>query len=140
VFDVSSIIVLVVMPNIPSIKNARLFLEVASKLDYSIDSMALVVNGVNRRMGIRAEQIEQAMIPIAAQIPLDEQAVLAAVNRGVPFVMRDRSRPISQSIFSLAEHIRDRLMEVEEAGAGEESPAEDSGGTGLLRLKQVFGN
>ncbi|HEY72462.1 MAG: histidine kinase [Chloroflexi bacterium] len=139
VFDAASMIVLVVMPNIPSIKNARLFLEVAYKLDYSADSMALVVNGVNRRMGIRVEQIEQAMIPIAAQIPLDEQAVLAAVNRGVPFIMRDRNLPISQGVFSLAKHIRDRLMEDEEtedAGA----TAEASGGASLLRLKQVFGS
>ncbi len=138
VFDAASIIVLVVMPNIPSIKNARLFLEVASKLDYSTDSIALVVNGVNRRMGIRPEQIEQAMIPIAAQIPLDEQAALAAVNRGVPFIMRDRSRPLSQSILSLAEHVRDRLMEAEEAEEEERERAE-AGGVGLLRLKHVFG-
>jgi len=143
VFDAASMIVLVVMPNIPSIKNARLFLEVAYKLDYPTDSIALVVNGVNRRMGIRTEQIEQAMIPVAAQIPLDEQTALAAVNRGVPFIMRDRSQSISQGILSLAEYVRDRLMATEE-GRGEEQAREEaaavmgSGGTGLLRLKQVF--
>lgn len=142
VFDASSMIILVVMPNIPSIKNARLFLEVASKLDYSTSSIALVINGVNRRMGIRADQIEQAMIPIAAQIPSDEQAVLMAVNHGVPFIIRDRNRPISQSILYLAEHIRDRLIEAEEAEEAREKAslvAAGAGGTGLLRLKHVFG-
>jgi len=143
VFDVASMIVLVVMPNIPAIKNARLFLEIASKLDYSTDGIALVVNGISRRMGIRIEQIEQAMIPVAAQIPLDEQAVLLAANHGVPFVMRDRNRPISQGILHLAGYVRDKLLETKEMGE-EEAQAEDplaamrAGGTGLLRLKRVF--
>lgn len=139
VFDAASMIVLVVAPNIPSIKNARLFLEVASKLNYS-DNITLVVNGVNRRVGIRTEQIEQAMIPVTAQIPSDEQAVLMSVNHGVPFLIRDRNRPISQSILQLAGHIRDRLTdaEEEEARAEAELAAAASTGTGLLRLRQVF--
>lgn len=140
VFDAASMIVLVVMPNIPSIKNARLFLEVAYKLDYSTDSIALVVNGVSRRMGVRTEQIEQAMIPVAAQVPLDEQAVLAAVNQGVPFLMRDRNRPISQGIFSLAEHVLDKLVEAEEEEkeAREAAASRGAEGAGLRRLKHVF--
>lgn len=141
VFDAAALIVLIVMPNIPAIKSARLFLEVATSLNYPMEKIALVVNGVDRRMGIRVEQIEQAMIPVAAQIPLDEHVVLAAANRGVPFVMRDRSRPVSQGVLRFAEYIRDKLSETEE---GEEKQEEASapvlgvGGTGLLRLKQVF--
>ncbi|MFQ6099720.1 MAG: CpaE family protein [Anaerolineae bacterium] len=140
VFDVASLIVLVVMPSIPSIKNARLFLEIASKLDYSADGIALVVNGVSRRMRIRIDQIEHALIPVATQVPLDEQAVVAAANQGVPLIVRDRNRPISQSILHLAEYVRDKLSEVGEEGAREEtSPVVMGiGGTGLLRLRQVF--
>ena len=139
VFDAASMIILVVKPNIPSIKNARLFLEVASKLDYS-DSITLVVNGVNRRVGIRTEQIEQAMIPVTAQIPSDEQAVLASVNHGVPFIIRDRNRPISQGILHLAGHIRDIMTDAEELEVQEEASlvAAGTGGTGLLRLRHVF--
>ena len=140
VFDIASLIVLVVMPSIPSIKNARLFLEVASKLDYSMDSIALVVNGVSRRMGIRIDQIENAMVPVATQIPLDEQAVVAAANHGVPLIMRDRNKPISQSMLHLAEYVRDKLLETEEEEAQEKaSPAAmRTGDAGLLRLRQVF--
>ena len=140
IFDAASMIMLITMPNIPSIKNARLFLEVANKLDYPTESIELIINGVSRRMGIRVEQIEQAMIPASAQIPMDEQAVLAGINQGMPFVMRDRSRPISQSILRLAEHIQDTLVieEKEEEALEEVSSTTGSGGTGLLRLKQVF--
>jgi pilus assembly protein CpaE len=136
VFDAASLIVLVVMPNIPSIKSARLFLEVADRLNYSMDKIALVVNGVDRRMGIRVEQIEQAMIPVVAQIPLDNQVVPASANHGVPFIMRDENRPVSQGIMQLVEHIRSKLVvePVAEVDVGRMG-AEPS----RSRLNRVFG-
>jgi len=134
VLDSAALIVLVVMPNIPSIKNARLFLEVAGQLNYPPEKIALVVNGVDRRMGIRVEQIEQAMMPVAAQIPLDEQVVLSATNHGVPFVLRDQSKPVSQGVLQLTEYVRNALEPVPEDE--EEGMTEEAGG---LRLRRVFG-
>jgi pilus assembly protein CpaE len=136
VFDSAALIVLVVMSNIPSIKSARLFLEVATRLNYPMEKIALVVNGVDRRMAIGAEQIEQAMLPLSAQIPLDRQVVLAAVNHGVPFVMRDPSRPVSQSILQLAEYVGSALQERQEEEEVQEAVA---AGAGRLRLGRVFG-
>jgi len=138
VFDAATMIVLVVTPNIPAIKSARLFLEVVDQLSYPVDKIVLAVNGVDRRMGIRVEQIEQALVPVAVQIPLDEPVVLAAANHGVPFVMRDQSRPVSQSIMQLAEHVQSMLAQSEDV---EEEKAEElvaTGGTGLLRLGRIF--
>jgi len=130
-----------VKPNIPAVKGARLFLEVAAKLNYPLEKIALVVNGVDRRTGIRVEQIERAMIPVAAQIPLDERSAMAAANRGVPFVMRDRNRSVSQGILRLAEYVWDKLSESEEGEEErEEAPAVAVGTeeTGLRRLRHVF--
>jgi len=137
IFDAATLIVLVVMPNIPAIKSARLFLEVADRLNYSMDKIALVVNGVDRRMGIRVEQIEQAMIPVVAQIPLDVQVVQAAANHGVPFIMRDANQPVSQGILQLAKHVRSILVVEEEAApdAGAKEETEPS----RLRLSRAFG-
>jgi len=136
VFDASALIVLVVMPNIPSIKSARLFLEVANKLNYPTEKIVLTLNGVDRRRGIRAEQIEQALLSVAAQIPLDEQAAREAANRGTPFIVQDRNRAVSQSVFRLAEHIQDMLMPEEETE--EEEKKEMVPGTGRLRRRLVF--
>jgi len=141
VFDAAAMIVLVVTPDIPAVKGARLFLEVVAKLNYPMEKIALVVNGVDRRLGIRVEQIEQAMIPVAAQIPLDERSAMAAANRGVPFVMRDRNRPISQGILQLAEYVWGKLLEVEKGEEEQEgTPAAVMGaeGMGLQRLRHVF--
>ena len=136
VLDSAALIVLVVTPDIPAIKSARLFLEVAGKLNYPMEKIALVVNGVDRRMGIRVDQIEQAMIPVAAQIPLDQQVVMAAVNHGVPFVQRDPSRPVSQGLMQLAEHVRSVVTEEQEKEGAEEMVAT---GPSRLRLGRVFG-
>jgi pilus assembly protein CpaE len=133
VLDAATMIMLVITPSIPSIKSARLFLEVADRLNYSMDKIALVVNCVDRRMGIRVEQIEQAMMPAVGQIPLDEQAVQASVNHGVPFIMRDETRPISQGILQLSEHVMSKL--ITEPLEVEEEDAEPS----RLRLGRVFG-
>jgi len=115
IFDAAALIVLVVMPSIPAIKSARLFLEVATTgLNYPMEKIALVVNGVDRRVGIPVDKIEQAMMPAAAQIPLDQQVVMTAVNMGEPFVTRDPSRPVSQGIMRLAERVQSLVTEERE--------------------------
>ena len=138
IFDVSALIVLVITPDIPSIKSARLFLEVASKLNYPVDGIALVVNGVDPSGRISVEQIEQAITPVAAQIPLDERAVLAAANHGTPFVLRDRSRPVSQAIIQLAEYIEAMLAQVEE-DAEEAERGAATAGPSRVRPGRIFG-
>jgi len=139
-FDAATLIVLVVTPDIPAIKSARLFLELAHKLDYGGDKLLLVVNGSDRRGSLKVHQIESAMMPVTAEIPFDDRAALAAANRGVPVVVRDRDRPISEGIAHLAEIIYERLLGAEEA---DEQPAKEVrsrgvGGTNMLRLKRAF--
>ncbi|MBN1977292.1 MAG: response regulator [Anaerolineae bacterium] len=129
-FDMTTMIVLVVTPNIPAIKNARMFLEIAGKLGYPTENIALVVNRADRRTGIRVDQIAQALIPVAAQIPPDDQAVLTAANRGVPFVMHDQSRPIAQGILQLSEYILNRFRETD----AEQEEEDDEAGRRLGRL------
>lgn len=137
--DAAKLIILVVTPDIPAVKSARLFLEVADKLDYSQEKLVLVVNGTDRRGGLRAKQIEKAMMPAAVEIPYDERAALTAANRGVPLIMRDRDRPISKSLLQLAEIIYDRLSSPQESEVeAEDAEAEDVGGTGLLRLRKAL--
>jgi pilus assembly protein CpaE len=138
-FDAASLIVLVVTPDIPAVKNARLFLELADKLDYAVENIALVVNGVGKRGSLQIGQIEKAMMPVTAEIPFDERSALSAANRGVPLVVRDRNRPISKAISELAEVIHARLWETEEEEeASGQTEADGIGGTGLLRLKEAF--
>ncbi len=42
-------------------------------------------------------------------IPLDERVVIPAVNRGVPFMLDNRTQPVAKGIFALAEAVRSQL-------------------------------
>jgi pilus assembly protein CpaE len=138
-FDRASLIVLVITPDIPAVKSARLFVELADKLDYAMENIALVVNGAGRRGSLQPGQIENAIMPVAMEIPFDERSALTAANRGVPVIMRERNRPISKGVFELADMIRGRLMEKdEEDEATGQTEARGSKGAGLFRLKEAF--
>jgi len=115
VLDAADRIVLPATPDIAALKDARLFFEVTEVLEYPPEKTMLVLNRQDRRSGISASDIEESIKhPVAAQIPPDERTALAAVNRGVPFVLSDRNRPISQSILALARQIVQDLEAVAE--------------------------
>jgi pilus assembly protein CpaE len=138
-FDAASLIVLVITPDIPAVKSARLFVELADKLDYGMENIVLVVNATGKKGNLQANQIENAIMPVVAEIPFDERSALAAANRGVPLIVRDRNKPISRSIADLAEMIHQRLIETEgEEEATGETETTGLRGAGLLRLKEAF--
>ncbi len=138
--DAATLIVLVVTPDIPAIKSARLFLELAGKLDYEQERILLVVNGADRKGGIRIAQIEKALIPVTAEIPYDERAALPAANRGAPMVMEDPEKPIARHLIELAKIVEARLWPSEESEkeTGRQEDARNAGGAGLLRLREAL--
>jgi pilus assembly protein CpaE len=129
IMDVSDRIVLVTTPDIPSIKNTKLFFEVTEALGYSSQKAFLTVNKVDRRSGIRAEDIEAGIKhPVAATLALDERVATVASNQGAPFVLSAANSPLAQGMVSLARQLLDTLIEKEEvaettAALAEEKPA-----------------
>jgi pilus assembly protein CpaE len=103
VLDQADVIVLVTTPDIPSLRNVRLLFEVTEQLDYPPEKLALVLNKADyRRSRIRAADIEESLKhPVVMEIPLDENVPMS-VNQGVPFVVSDESRPVSQAVTRLA--------------------------------------
>jgi pilus assembly protein CpaE len=111
--DVSDLVILVATQDIPAIKNARLFLDVADAAGMDRRRFLFVMNRFDKRIGITAEKVgENLKQEVAAVIPLEER-VIVSVNRGIPMILADKSRPISRSILSLTELIRQRLSEIE---------------------------
>ncbi len=112
--DASDMIILVTTQDIPSIKNARLFLDLADQLGIERRRIMFVMNRFDKRIGITPEKISESFKQeIVAVIPLDERTVVPAVNRGVPFMLGDKSRPVAKGILSLVEVIRQRLPQLE---------------------------
>jgi len=112
--DSSDVIVLLTTQDIPAIKNARLFLDVLNSLGIQRDRVLFAMNRYDKRIAITPEKVgENLKQPIVAVIPLDERTVIPAVNRGVPFMVDNKSQPVSRSILALAESVRSQLSTIE---------------------------
>jgi pilus assembly protein CpaE len=112
--DRSDAIVLVTTQDIPAIKNARLFLDLLQTMGIDREHIVFVMNKFDKRIGITPERIgDNLKQKIVAIIPLDERVVIPAVNRGVPFMLDNRTQPVAKGIFALAEAVRSQLAALE---------------------------
>ena len=115
VLDISDKIIVVTTPEIPAIKNAKLFFEVTEALEYERDRIMFVLNKTDKRINIRAEDIEANIkYKIKGQLPLDERAVTTAVNQGIPFVLGDKNSAITQAAITVGKRLLASLESDEE--------------------------
>ena len=88
---------------ITSIKNMRLFLEVAEQLGYESGKVRLVLNRADSTLGIRVADVENSIgRKVDDTIVSDGRTVVYALNRGVPFFLSNREAQVSQDILRLA--------------------------------------
>jgi len=103
VMDAADQIVVLAALEITTIKNVRLFLEVADQLDYDRNKIRLVINRSDTAQGIRITDVEASIRrPIDGEIVSDGRLAVLAVNRGVPFVVSHPDGALSRDIFKLA--------------------------------------
>ena len=121
VLDVADRVILVTTPDIPAIKNTKLFFEVTEALEYPPGKTMLILNKAERHSNIRAEDIQASIKhPVAAQLPLDERTATVAANQGVPFMMTAQTTPLAQAVMALARQVVSSLAE---KAAAEEEPS-----------------
>jgi pilus assembly protein CpaE len=102
-FDLADVYLLLATLDIPALKNLRLTLDTLKLLGYSQDSVNVVLNRSDSKVGLTIGDVEKALnTPIAAQIP-SSSAVSISINRGVPLVLDQPKHPVSQAIQSLAD-------------------------------------
>jgi pilus assembly protein CpaE len=113
--DVCDVIVLVVTQDIPAVKNVRLFLDLMKTIGVSREKVCFVMNKYDKRISITPERVgDNLKQPVVGVIPLDERIVIPSVNRGVPFMIDNKTQPIARTIFSLAETVRAQLSKLSE--------------------------
>jgi pilus assembly protein CpaE len=132
VLDVSDRILLVLTLEMPAIKNAKLFLEIADALGYPGDKVSLVVNRSDSSGGIELSDVESTLKRrVVGTIVSDGKLVTKALNLGVPFVMCAKDSKVSKGVSALAEHIVAPAWNNRPASvADSKAPKEKSGGVG----------
>lgn len=122
--EVSDLVILITTQDIPAVKNARLYLDLAGVLGIDRRRILFVMNRFDKRVGLTPERVSDSFKhEIVAVIPNDERAVVPSINRGVPFMLGDQSRPIAKSITSLTEVMRQRIAELSEESTEEVASA-----------------
>jgi pilus assembly protein CpaE len=103
ILDLADVVLTMLSLEITSIKNIRLFLEVAEQLGYSQDKVRLVLNRADSSLGIRVADVEHSIgRRVDHTIVSDGRSVVYALNRGVPFFLSNREAQVSQDILRLA--------------------------------------
>ena len=106
ILDAADSVLTMLSLEITSIKNMRLFLEVAEQLGYDQDKVKLVLNRADSSLGIRVTDVESSIgRKVDHTIVSDGRSVVYALNRGVPFFLSNREAQVSQDILRLAEAI-----------------------------------
>ncbi|MEO7119156.1 MAG: histidine kinase, partial [Candidatus Limnocylindrales bacterium] len=124
ILDSADIILTMLSLEITSIKNMRLFLEVADQLGYEEGKVRLVLNRADSALGIRVADVEQSIgRKVDETIVSDGRCVVYALNRGVPFFLSNREAQVSQDILRLAKSVTGERSPVT-TGADTRKPAQ----------------
>jgi pilus assembly protein CpaE len=106
ILDAADTILTMLSLEITSIKNMRLFLEVAEQLGYEQNKVKLVLNRADSSLGIRVQDVESSIgRKVDHTIVSDGRSVVYALNRGVPFFLSNREAQVSQDILRLAQAV-----------------------------------
>jgi pilus assembly protein CpaE len=113
ILDSADVILTMLSLEITSIKNMRLFLEVAEQLGYESGKVRLVLNRADSTLGIRVADVEHSIgRKIDETIVSDGRSVVYALNRGIPFFVSNREAQVSQDILRLARSVVGDRVEV----------------------------
>ena len=96
-------LVLVVAPDMGSLRSALSTLDIYDKLGFSSDKIKLVLNSNSSIAGIRQAQIEKVLgHQVDFVLPYEPEEVVRAVNFGEPFLLKKPDLTISTKIEDMA--------------------------------------
>jgi pilus assembly protein CpaE len=111
ILETADYILVVGIPELPSIKSIKLFLEVAEQLDFNREHIHVIINRFNQPGGIRPEKIEEVLkLPETFRVPYDVKLHFA-LNKGTAVCQHDPGAPSSQAIAKIARQMWHILSE-----------------------------
>ncbi len=127
--DSSDRILLVMSPDLASMRDAKQFMEIAGSLSYSKEKTLLILNVAGRKADVKKEQIEAILkMNIFGTIPADENSALSSLNEGIPIILKNPRHPISKAI---SEITKDLIKNIQ-SSKGESSEQAESGKNSLF--------
>ncbi len=111
VLESSDLVIAVATPDIPAIKDARLLFDLLGVLEIPKDRVFFVMNRMDRKTGITPEAVaENLRRPVDGEIPVDYGTITSSINKGVPLMLGDKSRPPAKNFLDLIGSVKQRLV------------------------------
>jgi pilus assembly protein CpaE len=125
VLEEADLIMAVATPEIPAIKDARLFLDLVGILGMPRERVFFVLNKMDKRSGIASSAVaENLKKPVDAEIPFVDQVVTTSINKGVPLLLGDKSKVPAKNLLDLVALVKERLLAAPVEEEAEEPVAE----------------
>ncbi len=105
ILEKADAILLIIRPDVGSVKNMAVFSELAAKLQLSFDrKIHIVLNRAGTKSGIGANEIERIFRrQIEFHVGSGGNAVSVSVNRGVPLIVDQPNHPFSVQVTQIAD-------------------------------------
>jgi pilus assembly protein CpaE len=104
--DTADQIILVLNPNLASLRDARQFLDISKTLSYSKEKVVILLNQAGRKADIKSSEIEQVLqTKITGIISSDDDAVIRSINEGNPIILQHPNHSISKAVVQIARSI-----------------------------------
>jgi pilus assembly protein CpaE len=127
---------LVVVMDVPTLKNAKLSLEVIEGLHHT-PKVHIILNRTSKEMGMDPRDVEKSLnFKISYQISSDGRALVAALNQGMPFVTSYPQSKAAEGIRTMAGKLTSSEVVETELALKEQERRSQSPFKGLRR---VFG-
>jgi len=131
--DMADTILLVTSTDLPSIKNAKVCLEIMESLGYESSKVKLALSRPSREHGLDINEIEKTLErKVDVYIPNEERVVSQSVNKGTPFVISYPTAKVSLAI-------RDLVRIIIPQGEGDAASKKASKGQKLSSGKKTAG-
>ena len=119
--DASNKVIMVVNPDIASLRDASQFFEVSRTLSYPKDKIQVVVNQFDKRDGLSLTDIENTLqVEVLGTVPMDRKTAINSINRGIPTALQRTRSPLRKAYQDLAKDLLE-LVQHSSFGKGGQS-------------------
>ena len=104
--DASDKILLVFNPDLASMRDVGLFMEIAASLSYPKEKTLLIVNQAGRKADVKSTDMEDILkMELFGTIPADDELALSSLNEGVPILLKKPRHRISKAYTKITKEL-----------------------------------
>jgi pilus assembly protein CpaE len=104
--DASDKILLIFNPDLASMRDVGLFMEISASLSYPKEKTLLIVNLAGRKADVKNTEIEDILkMEIFGTIPADDELALSSLNEGVPILLKKPRHRISKAYIKITKDL-----------------------------------